>query len=132
MISARDSNNIQTKPQVASVWGWGRERLQPRTSSSSLHYITNRLCSYAMLCPSSTYKTNRRSTHATHSLYCLSPSSSPSEKGRHPSIHPSMELFAAAEEKPCRLFKKRSGGGGKGGMGVRADGSGKVERMTEL
>ncbi|OEL12864.1 hypothetical protein BAE44_0026115 [Dichanthelium oligosanthes] len=33
-----------------------------------------------------------------------------------------MELFAA-EEKPCRLFRKR--GGGKGGMGVRADGSGK-------
>ena len=34
-----------------------------------------------------------------------------------------MELFAAAEEKPCRLFRKRNGG--KGGMGVRADGSGK-------
>ncbi|KAG0540112.1 hypothetical protein BDA96_03G380800 [Sorghum bicolor] len=32
-----------------------------------------------------------------------------------------MELFAAAEEKPCRLFRKRSGGkaamGGDGGKG---------------
>ncbi|XP_066310185.1 small polypeptide DEVIL 5-like [Miscanthus floridulus] len=38
-----------------------------------------------------------------------------------------MELFAAAEEKPCsRLFRKRSGGGGaKAGMGaMRGDGSG--------
>ncbi|CAD6229165.1 unnamed protein product [Miscanthus lutarioriparius] len=36
-----------------------------------------------------------------------------------------MELFAAAEEKPCsRLFRKRSGGG-KAGMGaMRGDGSG--------
>ncbi|WVZ68222.1 hypothetical protein U9M48_017185 [Paspalum notatum var. saurae] len=30
-----------------------------------------------------------------------------------------MELLAA-EEKPCRLFRRRSGGG-KGAMGVRAD-----------
>ncbi|RCV28092.1 hypothetical protein SEVIR_5G383400v4 [Setaria viridis] len=35
-----------------------------------------------------------------------------------------MELFAA-EEKSSRLFRKRGGGGGKGAMGVRADGSGK-------
>lgn len=36
-----------------------------------------------------------------------------------------MELFAAAEEKPCRLFRKRSGGGGKAGMGaMRGDGTG--------
>ncbi|KAL6853650.1 hypothetical protein ACP4OV_019679 [Aristida adscensionis] len=36
-----------------------------------------------------------------------------------------MEAFAA-EEKPCRLFKKRGGAGGKWGMGVRggAGGSG--------
>lgn len=34
-----------------------------------------------------------------------------------------MELLAA-EEKSCRLFRRRSGCG-KGGMGVRADGSGK-------
>ncbi|KAJ1286181.1 hypothetical protein BS78_03G333100 [Paspalum vaginatum] len=33
----------------------------------------------------------------------------------------SVELLAG-EEKPCRLFRRRSGGG-KGGMGVRADGS---------